>query len=440
MTPKNDYPKDATVALQQKAGGDWNLDIGPDQIFIQNEVMHTVSGDTPYSWFVTEQAPVLSGTLTGTVYLGNVPIHTFIEETEGVIRIYDLCDPSVRTTDVSIDYVTGELGLSWSEAPGPHHCVINYEYSTECQCHMPEDSGCSYPSDDIYSMNQGCGGEVLNIYYAPEFIENETTETEDGEEETQIYSPLEHAPIVAGTITGTVYRGDLAVQTFVISEAGNFAFTAIGTPEVLAIGGRVNLASGEIAIEWNEVPGPNHLVVSYEYDEVQPTQKKASRPDRATFQKPTFENFFSHEELEQIRQIAGTIITWDFCTALGHTIKERYEGLYCKVNELTNVLVAKGAAGYFWMVMSPEIASIFETAVAGFVPSCTCEEDSNTHPNLNGHSPLGLAAVDYVGLVNGKWRLYKDAEFEQGQILVGCNDALESSIHYGRLNIANFII
>ena len=58
---------------------------------------------------------------------------------------------------------------------------------------------------------------------------------------------------------------------------------------------------------------------------------------------------------------------WDFSTALGDTIKEKYESLYVKVVEVTNVVHRKTLrGGANWIVTSPEVASIFETATAGF--------------------------------------------------------------------------
>jgi hypothetical protein len=49
-------------------------------------------------------------------------------------------------------------------------------------------------------------------------------------------------------------------------------------------------------------------------------------------------------------------------------------------------------------VTSPEVASIFETATAGFAPA----------PSETFTSSLG---IQYVGTVNNRWRLYKDPLF-----------------------------
>jgi hypothetical protein len=51
---------------------------------------------------------------------------------------------------------------------------------------------------------------------------------------------------------------------------------------------------------------------------------------------------------------------WDFQTALGDTIREKYESLYVKVVEVSNVINRKMVRGQAnWVVASPEVASMF---------------------------------------------------------------------------------
>lgn len=113
------------------------------------------------------------------------------------------------------------------------------------------------------------------------------------------------------------------------------------------------------------------------------------------------------EIISDLRVNAGTVASWDFATALGDTIKEKYESLYVKVVEVSNIIHRKTLrGGANWMVTSPEVASIFETATAGFAPA----------PSSNFESSLG---IQYVGTVNNRWKLYKDPLFPRGSILMG---------------------
>ncbi|MFW5871688.1 MAG: hypothetical protein ACOCUT_01140 [bacterium] len=113
------------------------------------------------------------------------------------------------------------------------------------------------------------------------------------------------------------------------------------------------------------------------------------------------------EIITDLRVNAGTTATWDFSTALGDTIKEKYESLYVKVVEVSNIIHRKTLrGGANWMITSPEVASIFETSTAGFAPA----------PSNNFESSLG---IQYIGTVNNRWRLYKDPLFPRGSILLG---------------------
>lgn len=113
------------------------------------------------------------------------------------------------------------------------------------------------------------------------------------------------------------------------------------------------------------------------------------------------------EIIQDLRVNAGTVASWDFATALGDTIKEKYESLYVKVVEVSNIVHRKTLrGGANWMITSPEVASIFETSTAGFAPA----------PSNNFESSLG---IQYVGTVNARWKLYKDPLFPRGSILMG---------------------
>lgn len=57
------------------------------------------------------------------------------------------------------------------------------------------------------------------------------------------------------------------------------------------------------------------------------------------------EHFLTHEGVMDRVKKVKTKCTWDYNTALGETMRERYESLYCKLVEVTNVLVKKGAKG-----------------------------------------------------------------------------------------------
>lgn len=342
---------------------------------------------------------------------------------------------------VSVQPLLGPTGLVY---------YLRFRYSSNKGATRGADLQSGYPSDDSVSLQQLASGDAnLDIYYSHQFIQNETSSTDPGGGSNWVstYAPLEHTPVLAGTVTGTLYSASVAVQTFIVSQSGTFTFTDIGTPTIKGIsaGSSIDLVTGEVTIQWNGGGDPttNYMVVSYEYNMecnqdlpevnlVVESEEIAAktRKLKAVWSYEAQQDLRSQHNLDaeaeltavlaqeinleidrevltDLRNNAGTIAVWDFNTALGDTIKEKYESLYVKVVEISNVVHRKTLrGGCNWLVTSPEVASIFETATAGFAPA----------PSETFTSSLG---IQYVGTVNNRWRLYKDPLFPQGQILLG---------------------
>lgn len=342
---------------------------------------------------------------------------------------------------VSVQPLLGPAGLVY---------YLRFRYSSNKGSMRGASLQGGYPSDDSTSLQQLASGDGnLNIFYTSQFIQNELSSTNPGGANnwSSTFAPLEHTPVLPGTITGTLYDGSTAVQTFVISSAGTFTFTDIGNPTVKAItsGSSIDLETGEITVQWNGGgdPGENHMICSYEYNmecnsdlpevnlviESEEIAAK-TRKLKAVWSYEAQQDLRSQHNLDaeaeltavlaqeinleidrevltDLRNNAGTVAVWDFNTAYGDTIKEKYESLYVKVVEVSAVVHRKTLrGGCNWLVTSPEVASVFETATAGFAPA----------PGEGFTTSLG---IQYVGSVNNRWRLYKDPLFPQGQILMG---------------------
>lgn len=336
---------------------------------------------------------------------------------------------------VSVQPLLGPTGLVY---------YLRFKYSSNKGSMRGADLNSGYPTDDSTSLQQLASGDGnLDIYYTHQFIQNEVSSTDAGGDTNSVYAPLEHTPVLAGSMTGTVYDGTVAVQTFVVAESGTFSFTAIGSPSAYATGGTLDVVTGEVTLTWNSDPGANHIQVSYEYNmecnadlpevnlSIESEEIAAkTRKLKAVWSYEAQQDLRSQHNLDaeaeltavlaqeinleidrevltDLRNNAGTIAVWDFNTALGDTIKEKYESLYVKVVEVSNVVHRKTLrGGCNWLVTSPEVASVFETATAGFAPA----------PSETFTSSLG---IQYVGTINNRWRMYKDPLFPQGQILLG---------------------
>jgi hypothetical protein len=336
---------------------------------------------------------------------------------------------------VSVQPLLGPTGLVY---------YLRFRYSSNKGAIRGASNNSGYPGDDVNTLGTKANGDAnLDIYYSSQFIQNETLSTDIGDDVTSVFTPFEHTPVLAGTVTGTIYDGSTAVQTFVISEAGSFTFTDINSPSPKCTAGSLNVTTGELTLTWNSAPGENYVVVNYEYNMecnadlpeinlvieseeiVAKTRKlKAAWTYEAQQDLRSQHNLDAEAELTSVlaqeinleidrevltdlRNHAGTVSAWDFNTAMGSNIKEKYESLYIKITEVSAVIHRKTLrGGANWIVTSPEVASIFETATAGYAPA----------PSDTFTSSLG---IQYVGSVNNKWRLYKDPLFPSGQLLMG---------------------
>jgi len=339
---------------------------------------------------------------------------------------------------VSVQPLLGPTGLVY---------YLRFRYSSNKGSIRGASNNNGFPTDDVNSLQQLADGTAnLDVYYSSQFINNEATSTDGGDDTTSVFSPLEHTPVLAGTITGTVYDGSTAIQTFVVSTAGTFSFTDIGSPSPKAVAGgsSIDLTTGEFTLAWTGgAPGPNHCTISYEYNmecnqdlpeinlviESEEIAAK-TRKLKAVWSYEAQQDLRSQHNLDaeaeltavlaqeinleidrevlgDLRNNAGTVAAWDFSTAIGQTIKEKYEALYVKIIEVSNVIHRKTLrGGANFIVTSPEVASIFETATAGFAPA----------PSETFTSSLG---VQYVGTVANRYRLYKDPLFPSNQLLMG---------------------
>lgn len=300
-----------------------------------------------------------------------------------------------------------------------------------------------FPSDDALSLQQLASGDAnLAQHFSDQFVQDETRANAGGG--TALTYTLEKTPVLSGTLTGNIFDGSTLIKTFVVSSAGTFTFSNVaGVPSPDVTAGSIDLVTGLVTLTWSADPGANSIVVSYQYNMecnqdlpeinmvleneeiVAKTRKlKASWSYEAQQDLRSQHNLeadaeltavlaqeinleIDREILTDLRLNAGTVAAWDFNTALGSTLKEKYESLYIKLVEISNIVHRKTLrGGANWIVTSPEVASIFEAATAGFAP----------RPSETFTSSLGM---QYVGSVNDRWRMYKDPLFPTGQILLG---------------------
>lgn len=136
------------------------------------------------------------------------------------------------------------------------------------------------------------------------------------------------------------------------------------------------------------------------------------------------DRFFTHPVVEWFLTNAGTTVTWDWTTISGDTIKEKYEALYIKLVETTNMVVHKGGKGFFWLVCTPEMSDLLATTV-NFVPA------------FNEQFPLGYNIVQRMGILGKRWLVYSDPLVPVGTILIGAGFSKKPNNYYCKIKIEN---
>lgn len=137
--------------------------------------------------------------------------------------------------------------------------------------------------------------------------------------------------------------------------------------------------------------------------------------------------FIKKLDIESSISSAGTVSCWDFNTALGGTMAEKYESFHVKIVEASNVLIRKGAKGYFWIVCSPEVSTMFDVT------------NKLKAGNKYEYYPMGLCDKQCVGTIDKRWRVYIDPIMSMNHVLIG-HDSIAEPNDMARITIANFVI
>lgn len=132
---------------------------------------------------------------------------------------------------------------------------------------------------------------------------------------------------------------------------------------------------------------------------------------------PANDAFFTHQLIELILKQAATHVTanWHDLTSL-----------YDKLREVQNTLLVKGAKGYFWLVMPPEINEILEI----------------NHPKKYvtvpmDQLPLGYNCILYMGTLDKRWRMYADPLLKD-TVVMGATFSKKNPNFYATLKLEGF--
>ena len=84
---------------------------------------------------------------------------------------------------------------------------------------------------------------------------------------TVLTYPLARGNILPGTLSGTIYNGNTAIQIFSLDRAGTFTFTSIGSPATRVNSATLNRDTGAITFTWSASVAANatRIVAGYSY-------------------------------------------------------------------------------------------------------------------------------------------------------------------------------
>lgn len=123
--------------------------------------------------------------------------------------------------------------------------------------------------DDCNSLQQWSAGNAnLDIFYSCQFIQNETLVHSKGLLSDKIaYWPLEHTPVLPGTMTGIVKLDGEQIQTFTISGENIVRLSQTSNTNVpCMILAKLIPNTGEFIGYWDAPVEKTELIVSYEYN------------------------------------------------------------------------------------------------------------------------------------------------------------------------------
>lgn len=354
----NGYPGDDSVSLQQTSDGTANLDTFYTSQFIDREPVRTTAGVSTHS------------AATGTV--GALKLEHFPVISNGVVA------DGGHVTDLGGVITAGNKYTAFGT-------VRLYDASTAI-------------SSTVYFGIKGTGsGTVV------------TTETSAVNETVVIGNPA------TGLLIAGIVLSDLSTDPDITLTVTNGA--ASDTAEIdisyeYDMECNDDIPEVNLTVEAEEIGVKKRMMKatwSYEADQDLRSMHDIEAETELTAVLAQEINMeIDREILRDLRVNAGTISTWDFGNALGNNIQEKYQALFVKLTEVSNIVHRKTLrGGANWIVTTPEVASIFEAALSNYQVSGI--QDSFT-------SGIG---VSYVGNVQNRWQLFKDPLAPANQILMG---------------------
>lgn len=171
--------------------------------------------------------------LTGSIFVGGVAIQTYTYN--GTAFTFNPPAPAgVHATGGTLNPVTGNLSFTFNQAPGASTYITSTYKTSDLVFQLTKVNNTStFVTDARYNAltkslaltwntNPGAS-RVETIYNRADFIANSQPITVAGNEFNTTHT-VAAAPVAKGSLSGTIYLGSEAIQTFTVNPAGTFSF------------------------------------------------------------------------------------------------------------------------------------------------------------------------------------------------------------------------
>lgn len=123
---------------------------------------------------------------------------------------------------------------------------------------------------------------------------------------------------------------------------------------------------------------------------------------------------FDRDRVADLVWMCEEHLVWDFDTANGNTVREKFESLFVTLANASNLIYRKTTYSPNLVLTSPEAGSLIEISVA-------------FKPNPNGL--LGdKQPIRFAGTLNSRWNMFNTVYFEPPQVLIGCVPCKEHAV------------
>lgn len=104
--------------------------------------------------------------------------------------------------------------------------------------------------------------------------------------------------IVPGTLTGTIYNDDIAIQTFTVSLESSFNLVDIGSPEIKANSG--SYTNNTISLTWSDETTDSYIIVTYKYEKPETVSVTTPNLPIFNYRRPVFNENHINDPLDSM--------------------------------------------------------------------------------------------------------------------------------------------